>query len=95
MSAGPGLLEGFGAGRGWSPAILEGGWGPPGGGLRVLEGWVALKRGRRGTQSRRPRRGGEPRQPRKPGGSRSPASGDTGQSAPSASHVPGPHGAQA
>ena len=25
MSAGPGLLEGFGAGRGGSPAILEGG----------------------------------------------------------------------
>lgn len=33
MSAGPGLLEGFGAGRGGSPAILEGGWGPPGGGI--------------------------------------------------------------
>ena len=30
MSAGPGPLEGVGAGRGGSPAVLEGGWGPPG-----------------------------------------------------------------
>lgn len=102
MSAGPGPLEGFGGGRGGSPAILEDGWGPRGhlvalrgGGIRGPGRVSGPQKSRRGTQSRRRRRGGELLQPRKTGGSRSPASEDTGQSAPPASHVPGPRGEQA